>query len=254
MEAARRSAGTLPAAPSNGKRPARRTRAPVKAGSQRHHLMQMALGAFLVAKDAAANLREALARPSGLAFLAIKECEKELDQLERAIDEEIPRALAQVSENDAREILASLKLIIDLERIGDLVLWVAMRLQRSHPRLPKPDTRLLAEMSQVLESLLGQLHEGFLQRDLESARTVVQADNRLDEMRHSAFRRHLEGRDPQDTSRRIDVLLMAQALERAGDHGKNLAEELFYLVEGRSLRHVTARQRQTEFELARNVR
>jgi phosphate transport system protein len=204
--------------------------------------MQMALGAFLVARDAASNLREALARPSGLAFLAIKECEKELDQLERAIDEELPRALAQVSEDEAREILASLKL------------RVALRLQRSHPRLPKPDTRLLADMSEVLESLLGRLHEGFLQRDLESARTAVQADNQLDELRHSAFRRHLEGRDPQDTSRRIDVLLMAQALERAGDHGKNLAEELFYLVEGRSLRHVTARQRQTEFELARNVR
>jgi phosphate transport system protein len=216
--------------------------------------MQMALGAFLVARDAASNLREALARPSGLAFLAIKECEKELDQLERAIDEELPRALAQVSEDEAREILASLKLIIDLERIGDLVLWVALRLQRSHPRLPKPDTRLLADMSEVLESLLGRLHEGFLQRDLESARTAVQADNQLDELRHSAFRRHLEGRDEQDTARRIDVLLMAQALERAGDHGKNLAEELFYLVEGRSLRHVTARQRQTEFELARNLR
>lgn len=208
--------------------------------------MQMALQAFLVAKDAAGNLQEALARPSGLAFLAIRDCEKELDRIERTIDEEIPRAIAQVSESDAREILASLKLIIDLERIGDLVLWVAMRLQRSHLRLPKADARLLTDMALVLETLLEQLHRDFVQRDLESARTTVQADNRLDQMRHAAFRRHLGSKDQPETARRIDVLLMAQALERAGDHGKNLAEELFSLVEGHSVRHIKPHQRQTE--------
>jgi len=250
MESARRSASVLRPAPANGTRGRRGGAA--RRGSPQHRLMKMALGAFLVAKDAVGNLREALVRPSGLAFLAIKDCEKELDQLERAIDEEIPRALAQVSEQDAREILASLKLIIDLERIGDLVLWVAMRLQRSHPRLPKPDAQLLTEMAQVVEAQLGQLYQGFLERDLEPARGAVQADSRLDAMRHSAFHRHLQSKDQDDTARRIDVLLMAQALERAGDHGKNLAEELFYLVEGRSLRHVPARQRQTEFDLARN--
>lgn len=60
-----------------------------------------------------------------MAFLAIRDCEQELDQIERYIDEHMPGAITQVSESKARQLLASLKAITDLERIGDLVLGVA---------------------------------------------------------------------------------------------------------------------------------
>jgi phosphate uptake regulator len=73
-------------------------------------------------------------------------------------------------------------------------------------------------------------------RDLEPANWVLQTDSQIDQVCRGVFRRHIESRDPVlDYS--STVLLMAQAFERAGDHAKNLGEELFHLVEGRTLRH-----------------
>ena len=64
-----------------------------------------------------------------MAFLAIKDCEKELDLIERQIDERLPAAITRVNEARARQLLSSLKSTTDLERIGDLVMSVAMRVQ-----------------------------------------------------------------------------------------------------------------------------
>ena len=91
--------------------------------------------ACLVAKDAAFNLRDFLENSSNIAFVAVKDCEKELDRAERKIDDEITHAITQVSEIEARQLLGCLKFIIDLERIGDLAWSVTQRLQRLSSRL-----------------------------------------------------------------------------------------------------------------------
>ena len=190
----------------------------------------------LVAKDSAFNLRDFLENSSNMAFIAVKDCEKELDRAERKIDEEITSAITQVSEAEARELLACLKFIIDLERIGDLTWSVTQRLQHLSMRLLKDDRRDLIAMAEILEKMLTTVHHGFVNRDLESANWVLKNDQQIDHACHSVFHRHLASKD-----RRRDystsVLLMAQAFERAGDHAKNLGEELFHLVEGRSVRH-----------------
>ena len=85
----------------------------------------------LVAKDAAFNLRDFLENSSNMASIAVKDCEKELDRMERTIDERITRAITQVTEPEARELLACLKFIIDLERIGDLT-WSVTQDRRAH--------------------------------------------------------------------------------------------------------------------------
>src|SRR5258708_1384923 len=85
--------------------------------------------ACLVAKDAAFNAREFIGGGSKMAFLAVKDCEKELDRIERTVDESITSAITEVTEAEARELLACLKFIIDLERIGDLLWSAAKRLQ-----------------------------------------------------------------------------------------------------------------------------
>jgi len=196
--------------------------------------------ACLVAKDAAFNLRDYLENASNMAFVAVKDCEKELDRAERKIDEEITGAITQVSEVEARELLACLKFIIDLERIGDLTWSVTFRLQQLPSKLLKDDRRDLIAMADVLEKMLEAIHRGFVKRDLESANWVLKNDTQIDHVCHAVFRRLLESRD----SRRdysTSVLLMAQAFERAGDHAKNLGEELFHLVEGRSMRHAPKR-------------
>jgi phosphate transport system protein len=190
----------------------------------------------LVAKDAAFNLRDFLENSSNMAFIAVKDCEKELDRMERRIDEQITSAIAQVSEAEARELLACLKFIIDLERIGDLTWSVTQRLQNLSSKLQKDDRRDLITMAEILEKMLATVHQGFMNRNLESANWVMKTDSQIDHVCHKVFRRHLESRDrSRDYS--TSLLLMAQAFERAGDHAKNLGEELFHLVEGRSMRH-----------------
>jgi uncharacterized protein Yka (UPF0111/DUF47 family) len=105
-------------------------RKPLAEPESTRELTGLVLQACLVAKDAAFNLRDFIENSSNMAFLAVKDCEKELDRMERRIDEEITSAITEVSESEARQLLACLKFIIDLERIGDLTWTVAQRLQR----------------------------------------------------------------------------------------------------------------------------
>lgn len=202
-----------------------------------NELTHLALQACLVGKDAAYNLRDFIENSSNMAFISVKDCEKELDRMERRVDEEIPGAITEVTEPEARELLACLKLIIDLERIGDLTCSIAMRLQDLPVRLLRDDSRDLIAMSGVLEKMLEAVYNGFLQRDLSAASWVIQTDSQIDQLCRGVFRRHLESRERRRRDYSTTVLLVAQAFERAGDHTKNLAEELFHLVEGRSVRH-----------------
>jgi phosphate transport system protein len=190
----------------------------------------------LVAKDAAYNLRDFIENASNMAFLAVKDCEKELDRMERRIDEEITSAITQVSEAEARELLACLKFIIDLERIGDLAWSICMRLQKLGSRLPKDDSQDFMAMARVLEKMLEAIHQGYVQREVEGAAWVLQNDPEIDRCCHAVFHRHLAAGDVH-REYSTSIMLMAQAFERAGDHAKNLGEELFHLVEGRSMRH-----------------
>src|ERR1700683_2589719 len=182
----------------------------------------------LISRDAVFNVR---------AFLAIKDCEKELDQIERKIDEQLPEAITRVGEAKARELLACLKFITDLERIGDLAYSAVMQLQSRREKLPAADSRQLVEMASLLCEMLEQVHQGFLKRDVSHAQTVLQSDPEVDRLCHSLFHRHLAEPNSPSGQKNFDILLSAQALERIGDHAKNLAEELYGLSEGRSLRH-----------------
>src|SRR5277367_5802831 len=151
--------------------------------------------ACLVAKDAAFNLRDFLENSSNMAFIAVKDCEKELDRAERKIDDGITTAITQVTEVEARELLACLKFIIDLERIGDLTWSVTQRLQRLTPKILRDDRRDLIAMANILERMLEVVHNGFVNRDLESANWVMQSDSQIDELCRSVFHRHLDNSD-----------------------------------------------------------
>jgi phosphate transport system protein len=200
-------------------------------------LTRLALKGCLIARDAAFNVHDLVTNNSRMAFLAIKDCEKELDLIERQIDERMPAAITRVNEHRARQLLSSLKCTTDLERIGDLVMSVAMRVQARSTKMPTADVRQLVEMAAVLRDMLDLIHKGFTTLDLECARKVLQMDKEIDRICHAMFQKHLAG-SSMDESSEFDVLLMAQALERAGDHSTNLAEELYSLIEGRSLRHM----------------
>src|SRR5260370_30099187 len=205
-----------------------------------HELTALAVKGCLIAKDAAYNISDLITTRSAIAALAVKDCEKELDQIERQIDERLPQAITQVSEDMARELLACLKFITDLERIGDLLYYVAQRVQVLQG-LHKKDTQPMAEMALVLQKMLEKVHEGFMARDPGMASEVLRMDRKVDQLRQSLFQRHLEQqRNGADV---ISIFLIAQALERAGDRTKNLTEELLNLVQRHSLRHQPKRPR-----------
>jgi phosphate transport system protein len=202
-------------------------------------LTALVLRACLIARDAVFNVRDSFANGSKLAVLAIKDCEKELDQIERKIDEDLPGAITRVSESKARELLACLKFITDLERIGDLASSAIMQLESRREKLPSADSRQLVEMASLLCEMLEQVHQGFLTRDLTYAKSVLKSDPEVDRLCHALFQRHLAAPCGPSQQQNFDILLAAQALERIGDHAKNLAEEIYGLAEGRSLRHNT---------------
>ena len=152
--------------------------------------MRLSLKACLIARDAAFNIRDLLTSNSRMAFLAIKDCEKELDLIERQIDERLPAAITRVNEARARQLLSSLKSTTDLERIGDLVMSVAMRVQARTSKMAASDVRHLVEMSSVLREMLDLTHRGFSTLDLECARKVLQMDKEIDRVCHTLFQKH----------------------------------------------------------------
>jgi len=211
-----------------------------KTDTTQGELMRMTLRACLIARDAAFNIQDLLTNSSRMAFLAIRDCEKELDQIERQIDEQLPGAITRVNERTARQLLACLKCITDLERIGDLIMGVAQRVQAHSGHVPGSDVRHLVQMSAIVRDMLEDIHRGFVSLDVENARKVLRTDAELDRICHALFQRHLDNAREKD-SLSFEVLLMAQALERCGDHTKNLAEELYSLIEGHTLRHLPKR-------------
>ncbi|HEX6804697.1 MAG TPA: PhoU domain-containing protein [Terriglobales bacterium] len=219
--------------------PRSKTERPRSRGSD--DLTGLATRACLVASDAAFNARDFLANSSRMAFLAVRDCEKELDRFEQQIDQELPAAITQVTEPEARELLACLRFSTDLERIGDLLWGVAQRAHSLQQALPKADAQNLVQMLDVLQKMLQNVRHGFTNRDLQPAHAVLRADREIDRIYKALFLRHVRSA-AENVQHSASTVLMAQALERAGDHATNLAEELFRLIEGRSLRHMPKRQ------------
>jgi phosphate transport system protein len=207
-----------------------------------HELSTLALHACSIASDAAFNAKDFLLGSSQMAFLAVRDCEKELDRIEQQIDEELPSAISQVSEPQARELLAASRFSTELERIGDLLFGVGKRLQSLRMPLSRSDMRHLAAMLDILEVMLKELRVSFQVRGLDGANYVLSADREIDRLYEGFLGRRLSVEDIDRMQQSTEVLLIAQVLERAGDHATNLAEELFRLVEGRSLRHSPKRE------------
>ena len=205
-------------------------------------MTELVLHACLIARDAVFNISNLLTNASGMAVVVIKECEQDLDRYERLIDEQTPVAITQVDEAHARQLLTCLKFITDLERIGDLMLSVAQSAQRCYPKLSRREGEPFAKMAQALEHMLETTHRAFVSRDPRLAESVIGADRQIDELRRKVFRKYLE-QHTEESSRTINLLLMAQALERAGDHATNLGEELLHLFEGRTRRHASPERR-----------
>jgi phosphate transport system protein len=196
------------------------------------------LEAFRLARSGAKAAAEAVANDSEEALKALRSCEVSLDSIDHDVDESCTSMITHVSESDARELLACMKLLVNLERIGDLLLSFGNRVESVGPRLAAEDKKALESMAVRLESMLGDADSAYRERSLDRAVTVLRSDAEMDRLRNLIFLHHLESQREQRHPESFHVLFMAQGLERAGDHAKNIAEEVCHLVSGRTVRHV----------------
>ena len=201
-------------------------------------LEQQTLQACQVARLAAGIVAEGIATGVPSLFDGVRQREKELDSLDREIDQGVTSIITKVTEDRARGLLACLKFMIGLERVGDLLLNCSNRAAAVGSRIELQDIRDLTLMASRLEKMLGDVHDAFLNRDLNRALSVLRADAEMDRLRNLVFIRHLEHHDNTPRAESFHVLFMTQSLERAGDHAKNLAEEVCHLVSGHTVRHV----------------
>jgi phosphate transport system protein len=203
-----------------------------------HHIVRRTIEACRLAKEAAGAAAEGIATGSSSLLNSLRQRERELDTLDMEIDTAVTTAITEVEPPEARELLACMKFMISLERIGDLLLSFANSAQAAAGRIDSEDTRDLTRMATILEKMLTDVGGAFSARDVSQAVEVLRADSEIDRLRNLIFLRHIE--NPENIARQasLQVIFMTQSLERAGDHAKNLAEEVCHVVSGRTVRHV----------------
>ncbi len=175
--------------------------------------------------------------------------DREINRMEVEIDGACRRILAlrQPAASDLRFITTALKIVTDLERMGDLAVNVAERaLELSHSPAqpttlaPMHDLAKLAELSQAqLKSAL----DAFVVRDVERAELVLRGDEVLDALYLKIFNSLLAimMEDARSIRRATSLMFAAKHLERFGDHATNLAEMVVYMVRGTDIRHPRSR-------------
>ena len=164
-----------------------------------------------------------------------------INTLELDIDELCLRAMAlyQPEAKDLRLLTMALKINNDLERMGDQAVNIAERtLELLKEPLLKPliDIPRMAELAQqmVKESI-----DAFVHQDAMRARAICQRDDAVDRYDDQIFRELLTYmmEDPKAITRSVNLILVSRHLERIADHATNIAEDIIYLVEGRTIKH-----------------
>ncbi|ABF41977.1 phosphate uptake regulator, PhoU [Candidatus Koribacter versatilis Ellin345] len=202
------------------------------------HIRELTMNACKVAHSAAGAVAEGIATGVNALLETVRPREIELDRLDREIDSAVTTHITGATEESAREMLACMKLSIGMERIGDLLLGFSNRALVAASRCEMEDVRDLTLMASRLEKMLSEVREAFEMRNLDKALAVLRSDAEIDRLRNLVFVRHLENPGGTHRSESFHVVFMTQALERAGDHVKNMAEEVCHLVSGQSVRHL----------------
>lgn len=198
----------------------------------------------LVEQAIALSVRSWAERDNTLARRVIDD-DRRVNLLEVEIDELCLRLLAlrQPAASDLRFITLALKIVTDLERIGDLAVNVAEKAAELNREPPLDGWLDLPRMAELAEGMLKEALDSFVARDADRARGVVTRDNEVDELYHDIFRTLMEQmtRKPEISPRTTALLFIAKHLERIADHATNVAEMVIFFVEGRDVRHPKSR-------------
>ncbi len=176
-----------------------------------------------------------------------------VNALEVEIDEECTRIVArrQPAASDLRLVMAVIKTITDLERIGDEAKRVAKMVKEELHGVMAEDIRNeLQHMGDLVREMLRMVLDSFARSDVETAVKVVEFDRKVD-IKYVSITRQLityMAQDPKSISKILNILWAARAMERMGDRCENIAEYIFYLVHGHNIRHISLEDELAEFE------
>jgi phosphate transport system protein len=207
----------------------------------RAHVLQM--GGLV--EDQIVRALDALAKGDTALAALVVEDDHRVNALEVAIDEDCSTIIArrQPAAGDLRMLLMIVKTITDLERIGD----EAAKIARMTQRIYGSDRRHIprsTEVKHVADIALGMLRnalDAFARLDLAVAAKVVRQDDQVDDEFRLIIRQLITFmmEDPRTISHAIEVLFIAKAVERIGDHAKNMSEYVVYMVKGKDVRHTS---------------
>ncbi|HSL72738.1 MAG TPA: phosphate signaling complex protein PhoU [Longimicrobiales bacterium] len=174
----------------------------------------------------------------------IIEMDADIDELELQIDDAAIQLLAlqQPMARDLRFVTAAAKISNDLERVGDHAVNISEALQYLLQAAPFPALPELEEMARIAADMLSQALDAFIRGDSSMALEVVFFDDRVDELHDNNFRILLTHmmEDPRKITAGMDLLLVSGNLERIADLATNIAEEVVFVVEGRTIKHHAA--------------
>ena len=175
--------------------------------------------------------------------LAVIENDHEVNALEKTIDDDCIHIIAkrQPTASDLRLIMGVSKMVTDLERSGDEVKKMAKSIRRIQEReqYVLEATTDVRHLAKAASTQLRKALDTFARLDTTEAVAVIVADEELDREFKAVVRQLITYmmEDPRTITTSLDIITMARAIERVGDHAKNIAEQVIYIVEGRDVRH-----------------
>jgi phosphate transport system protein len=175
-----------------------------------------------------------------------------VNALEVQIDEDCSHIIArrQPAAGDLRMVMMMVKTITDLERIGDEATKIARTAQKifEEDRMYKPRFNEIKAMVALVREMLRTALDGFARLDVSKTVEVAKQDEQVDEQFRAAMRQLITFmlEDPRTISMSLEVLFVAKAIERIGDHAKNIAEYVVYMVKGKDVRHISVQEMERE--------
>jgi phosphate transport system protein len=174
---------------------------------------------------------------------SVRDGDRRINSMEVSIDEECIRILArrQPAASDLRLVIAISKSVIDLERIGDEAGKIALQAIQLAQEGESPRGYVeIRHIGEHVGRMVRDALDSFARLDADMALTVAKEDKIVDEEYGSAVRSLITYmmEDPREIGKMISVLWALRSLERVGDHARNIAEHVIYLVKGTNVRHV----------------
>jgi phosphate transport system protein len=184
----------------------------------------------------------------------VRDDESKLNQMEVDLDDQCVSIIAkrQPTAGDLRIVVSVMKVITDLERVGDEADRIAnMALSIANSEIPADQYADYRDMSAKVGKSLNRALDAFARLDIESALRVIESDEAIDRAYNGMVRHCIEAmRDqPEQIENSISLIWAARALERIGDHSKNISEYVIYQVKGLDVRHSPSAELDTELDV-----